>query len=253
MDTTPENSQWRLNRKGLVRVPDPQVFLRATLHIVHNIDTSRGIIYINVTLDTLFKEPKQELTLVLPPKSVKHCSWTLQSDDHLLPSHLLPLVPRRPANASSVSTLSLELDTTAKIFLPSILESLSPDTQDIVNALEKISQSKTLYLHFGKHQFTKPDIRSLQTFLCALQEQSLQERTLDHNRHQLVEDPLDNLRQALCPPPYSEKPASEYEQQVGLPACRAEFPEQIDGKRRSGIIPSPHWSSVLVQWLINSI
>ncbi|KAJ5982118.1 hypothetical protein N7451_012218 [Penicillium sp. IBT 35674x] len=143
------------------------------------------------------------------------------------------MVSRHGPDTSSISTLSLELNTTAKVFVPLDSEPLSPRTKDISNfhALEKISQSHTLYVHFGKYQFTKDEIHPLRIFLRALRDDSFRALGLDHKRQGLAEGQLCTLRQA--PPPYCEKPVSEQEDQVGLPAYRAGSNEQMAGNQRS--------------------
>lgn len=113
MDTASRHPKWDLTRKGLVRAPNSsnsQAFLLATLLISHNRDTKQGIVSIRVTLNTSNPaRPSQELTLVLPPESIKNRSWTPKSDDHLCLPRPLSKVPRHGPVASSILPLSLEL------------------------------------------------------------------------------------------------------------------------------------------------
>lgn len=237
---------WTLKRTGLVWAPDSQTFLLATLLISHAIESKEGIISIRIPL-RIFNPARssRNLTLVLSPESVQSCSWIPKSHDGLCPSRLFPNVPRHGPDVSSVSTLHLVLNSSATIFAPVDLEPLSPHLNDVpdFHALEGISQAKTLYLHFGKGQFTRDDTNSLNIFLRAVQARGLKTLSLNHKRQGLAEGNLHILRQALFPPPYIDKTVSEPEESEELPPYGAESgSKQVVGKRRSGIVSSPHCS-----------
>lgn len=260
MTTTSLNPQWDLKRKVLVYAPDStdppdsQAFLSATLLMSHDIETKQGIISIRVTLHN--PNPtcaSQVLTLAFPPKSVTTCSWIPKSNDNLCPARLLAKVPRNSGDVSNVSTLSLQLRTTAEAFVPYNMKPLSPHTQSIsdFHALEKISTSNILYIHFGKDQVTKKEIPLLQRFLHALRDCSVEVLRLDLKRHGLIEGALHNYRPPSFPPPYSEKSVSEQEE---LPAyCADSVSEQVVGKPRIGTIPFPHCLlSFNGSWIVSS-
>lgn len=254
MTTTSLSQQWELKRKVLVYAPDSQTFLCATLLMSHNIETKQGIISIRVTL----KNPNPTcashvLTLAFPPESVTTCSWTPKSNDTLCPARLLTKVPRNSGDVSNVSTLSLQLRTMAETFVPHNMMPLSPHAPSISDfyALEKISQSNILYIHFGKDQVTEKEIPGLRRFLRALRDCSVQVLRLDLKRQQLDKGALHDYRPPPLPPPYTEKSASEEEE---LPAyCADSLPEEVVGKPRIGTIPSSHCLlSFSGSWIVSS-
>lgn len=223
MNTSSAKPVWTFRRKVLLRAPDSPAFeasLPAALFISHDIDNNKGIISAQVDLDPSNPaRPPQVLRLMFLPESVKACSWIQRSDDHLCPPRVLSKVPRHGVVASSVSTLSFELHTTATLFLPLDLKPLSPQSHETLdlNALEKISGSHMLYIHFGKDQVNGRDRQLLQRFLTALREDNIEELSLDTKRQGLTQGNLNTLRQVAVPPPYTAKPVSEQEEPVELP------------------------------------
>lgn len=246
MATTPLDTRWNFKRKVVVHAPDAPdtpgspdflTYLSATIVMSYKPDTKQGIVSLRAALN----EPNGAcaspmLTLAFPPKSIQSCSWFPKSNDILCPARLLPKVPRCGGNVSDISTLSLELNSTAELLVPDNMNHFAPHTESmsVLDTLRRISQPGTIYIHFGKDQIPLEDPQ-LEKFLSALRSRSVDTLHLDWRRQRLVRSALNNGVPACFPPPYSEKSASGQQE---LPAYSAKAHSKVDEEWRLGIISS---------------
>lgn len=205
-----------LNKAAIVHAPEFDVGCVARLRIAYDQSANRGSISIRLTVDLVGPNPgRRMLMLNIRPAMVDTCVVASRSNDSLIPSHILDMIPAPVTNSSAVATLTLCLNTTGILLAPSDADILSPANRSDMNfyAFSKICRSNTIHLHLSMRVFTGSELVQLQGFSNVLCDHALEAEHMDYSRlnagRGMKELHWRSFDQSLDPPSYCDAVASD--------------------------------------------
>ncbi|KAJ5901452.1 hypothetical protein N7495_001980 [Penicillium taxi] len=189
MTTTSQNSPWALKKKVLVHAPEFDVSCPVRLRVAHDRTAKQGSISLSIIADLADFSNRSQVHLNLRPEIINNCVAT-KSNDKLIPSSLISLLPVTVLNTSEAFTLILHLDEPGVVLCPSKTDYIRPANPEDTNLLSfsKICQSTVLHLHLCRRQFVDNQLDLLYNFSYALKARNLrQSKAFYDTSHDLFE------------------------------------------------------------------